>query len=162
MKAISRASHTLLIRTITTAIPVCSKLPQGTLKELECLNRQFLWTDYSKKRTMHHVVEADVCKAKGGGGLGIRKLSDTKMVSLAKLCWRLLKSPHQLWSKLLMAMYGGLLDLQDIHRRVVTSHTWKGISRGWALLRKGIQWSLGSGKLIKFWIDCWLSDHPII
>ncbi|KAE8695714.1 hypothetical protein F3Y22_tig00110694pilonHSYRG00408 [Hibiscus syriacus] len=79
---------------------------QGTINEIDRVNRRFLWGGNAEKRTTHLVSWEDVCKPKKFGGLGLRTMAKHNSVILQKTTWRLLTQPDSLWVKALKARYG--------------------------------------------------------
>lgn len=71
MKLLSRASRAILIQTVASTIPAyciqSSRLPRGVIKDMEKLNRGFLWAATEEKRGMHHVAWEAVCRPKDRG-----------------------------------------------------------------------------------------------
>lgn len=165
MKLMSRTARALLIQTVAATIPSyvmqSSKLPSSTLSKLEQLSRDFLWAT-ADHRGLHHMAWAVVCQPKRSGGLGIPALATNNHIALARLCWRLLSHPSQLWSQVLMAKYGGLPDLQCLRPRAAPSHIWRSIRTGWTLLRAGLCWQLGYGTTCLFWLDSWVDDVTLV
>lgn len=165
MKTLSLSARALLIQTVASTIPAyvmqSAKLPCHTINTLEKMSRDFLWAADTIHRGMHHVAWAKVCQPKHKGGLGIRPLETSNSIALAEHCWWMLSNPTQVWSQVLLAKYGGLLDLQRLRHRASSSHPWRSIRKGWELLKSGLRWQLGDGSLCLFWIDNWVEEAPL-
>lgn len=65
-----------------------------TLRQLERINKSFLWGDKECMQGIHLVSSETICKPKGEGGLGLHSLTHTNQVLLAKTAWRLAKLPE--------------------------------------------------------------------
>ncbi|KAF7804220.1 putative ribonuclease H protein At1g65750 family [Senna tora] len=72
-KNLSLAGKVTLVRAVTSAIPAYAMqtavLPSGICKEIEKLNRGFIWGDSESKRKSHLVSWHTLCKPKRDGGL---------------------------------------------------------------------------------------------
>lgn len=134
MKSHSRAGRDVLIQYGITSIPAYAMqsacLPCGPINALERLSKGFLWGDTVEKQCMHLVSWTKVCQGQQDGGLGIRNLGDMNTIALARLCWCMISEPQLLWSWVLLAIYGGLQDLQRLKPCPVASHTWRSIHKG--------------------------------
>ena len=42
------------------------------------------------------------------------------------------------------------------------SPTWKGICKGLDVIKEGVIWRVGNGGKVRFWLDKWLIDCPLI
>lgn len=84
---------TTLISSVPSAIPtytmLTSHLPSGVVKELDKMNRSFLWGGNSDKCALNLVKWSEVCVPKSLGGLGVRSMADHNNVLLQKRAWRL-------------------------------------------------------------------------
>ncbi|KAJ7957100.1 Ribonuclease H [Quillaja saponaria] len=96
------------------------------------------------------------------GGPGHKQLQHFNTAFLAKACWRCLKEPDSLWVKVMIAKYvqGG-----DVLRAAIKpgiSRTWRNILSTLEMVKEGIRWMIGDGKLVNFWLDRWVSMKPVI
>lgn len=133
----------LLMQTVTNTIPLYAMqttlVHKGITQELERINRAFLWGTFDGEQHCHPVAWETVCLYKMDGGLGVRNLYKTNLVTLARLCWRLLQKPQGLWAKVLTAKYGELGDQRGPSSRVTSCYTWKSILQGYEAMRPGLQ-----------------------
>lgn len=140
---LSRASRLVLIQAVTAAIPTYAmqscRLPCKTLQMLERINRRFFWGDTEQKNTVHSVAWTTVCQPKPFGGLGLRALSSTNRIMLAKLAWRYLKEPTALWTTVITALHGPLGTLLCRSPPSTSSFITRGLIYGYALLRQGLR-----------------------
>lgn len=66
-----------------------------------------------QKIKIHLISWMNLCKTIQFGGVGLRQPQMMNMALLAKLCWRLLQEPDNIWSQLIIAKYGrGRSDLR--------------------------------------------------
>ncbi|XP_028094336.1 uncharacterized protein LOC114294405 [Camellia sinensis] len=88
-KALSLAGRTTVIQSVSSSIPSyimqISKLPQSICKQIDKLNRNFLWGDLERRKKVHLVNWKQVCKVKQEGALGLRRAEDQNLALLTKL-----------------------------------------------------------------------------
>ena len=94
-KASSRslAGRITLINAVTTAIPThvmqCTMLPTKVCKEIDKINRKFLWADSTTRRKIHLLNCYSATKPKSLGGLGIKESIHRNKELLAKRLWEI-------------------------------------------------------------------------
>ncbi|KAK9911967.1 hypothetical protein M0R45_035844 [Rubus argutus] len=167
-KVLNLAGRLTLINSVTAAIPNYAmqtvRLPMSICNDLDKLNRNFLWGDTENKKKIHLVNWDTVCLPKTLGGFGIKKSSDMNQAMLAKAGWRLFQHDPGLWASMYREKYlqhGHLVD-QNYQQPKDCSSTWRSITHGANLLKKGLIWRVGDGRKIKFWTDIWLPISPLI
>lgn len=82
---------------------------------------------------------------------------------LAKASWRIVQKDEGLWCKVFEKKYlkrHSMLD-DNYDKHTGCSSTWNSVLYGAKLLRPGMGWRVGNGKLIKFWIDDWTGLGPL-
>ena len=84
-KNLSIAGRTTLIKAVTSAMPnhlmQTMEIPRHTCKQIEKLNRSFLWGSTDARKRLHLVNWQQVCKSKKHGGVGIRnKISELRIL----------------------------------------------------------------------------------
>ncbi|KAF8390857.1 hypothetical protein HHK36_023156 [Tetracentron sinense] len=42
-----------------------------------------------------------------------------------------------------------------------SSYTWRSVTKGRELLKRGLRWVLGNGRTVKFWTDVWIGNAPL-
>lgn len=63
------------------------KLLGRTIREIERINRRFLWDDKEDRASVHPVAWDMICKPKQQGDLGILTMAHINETLLAKLVW---------------------------------------------------------------------------
>ncbi|KAF7836148.1 ribonuclease H [Senna tora] len=106
---LSLAGRATLTQSVLSTIPYYfmqhSSVPKGVLKEIERLNRSFLWGSTTEKRKQHQVSWSKVCMPRQLGGLGIRSLEAMNKAFHYKLLWQLLCNQNSLWVKVVANKY---------------------------------------------------------
>ena len=95
-------------------------------------------------------------KPKSQGGMGFRNLQAFNLALLAKQAWRILTNPSSLIARILKAKYFPFCDVLHAKLGCSPSYTWRSIFNSLEVLRCGIRWSVGNGRLIHIWDDKWL------
>lgn len=154
---LSKAGRVCLIKSTLSALPVyqmsCIRLPRTTIGKINSLCANFLWGGKDKKG-LHLMAWDKVCQPLWGGGLGIRNLEFVNEVALMKLCWKMVKYPHNLASRMLVSKY--------IHCRGHAfsfskgSYLWKGLRNAWTKYQGLCKWNIGEGNGVSVWLDQWV------
>lgn len=63
---------------------------------------------------------------------------ETNIVHLAKLAWRFMKQPSNLWVEVLKKKYGTLANWSEGLKYRICLDTWKDILKGYDILKKGL------------------------
>ncbi|KAK9081324.1 hypothetical protein Syun_031103 [Stephania yunnanensis] len=83
---------------------------------------------------------------------------------IMKLGWELITNPKALWVKLMRAKYG--IPDDTIPYELTPgkcSHAWWNICKIWSRLLEGLNWAIGNGHTIRFWLDRWVGGvKPLI
>lgn len=95
------------------------------------------------------------------GGLGLRNMTDVNHALLAKLGRCTLTHQQSLWGQLLASKYlNGNRNLWSPVKKN-SSYTWRSLTKGNDLLKRGMKWRVDNGETIQFWVDTWLGDFPL-
>lgn len=133
--------------------------------------RQILVGGGSKeKRKAHWIGWSKTCRSKSRGGLGFRDLAIFNKAMLAKLSWRILKSPESLMAKVLKGKYYSGESFLKAKEGCKASIVWKNILWGRSLFEKGYKWKVGNEKQVYIdqdplitnegsWIPLGVKDH---
>lgn len=97
---LSYAGRLQLIQSVITSLTnfwmAAFRLPSACIKDIERLFSTFLWLGPDLNGRKVKINWKDICRTKKEGGLAIRPLRETNLVSGLKLIWRIL-SAHSLW-----------------------------------------------------------------
>ena len=103
-----------------------------------------------------HLVNWEVvCAHKENDGLGIRKLDFLNQALLGKWIWRFAHENDNLWKKVISVKYGQ----EDFGRRTNEANRTFGVGVWKEILKKtnwcweNIEFKVGEGTKVKFWID---------
>ncbi|CAL1390513.1 unnamed protein product [Linum trigynum] len=166
-RRLSLAARLTIARSVTSSLPTYTMstelIPSGVCKNIDKINRDFIWGEEEEKYKMHLVAWDKMVLPKKQGGAGLRSLRQANLAMLAKGGWRILKEKDSLWTKVMREKYGrGQEDLNIIRPIQGSSFTWNSFSRAANLLRKGCAWNIKKGKHTKFWLDVWILQVPLI
>jgi hypothetical protein len=92
LKSVLQAILTYLFSALAT--------PQSVIKKIRNLQRNFLWHGHNPDKKWALVSWDKVCKPKSLGGLGLRDPGKLNNTMGAKIWWRWLKTPTEIWAKL--------------------------------------------------------------
>lgn len=137
-------------------------LPKWVIIDIERLCRRFFWGECGDERWLHTINWRRVCLPRAEGGLGIPCLPALNQVLLEKAGWRKLTCCSTLCNQILHKKYGSWATVGTLGSSRPISSTWRGIQVSVGVLRKGIQWRLGSSEQECFWLDSWLGERPLI
>ncbi|KAG7555110.1 Reverse transcriptase domain [Arabidopsis suecica] len=166
---LSFAGRLTLTKSVIASLPVHSMstilLPKSTIDKIDRVSRSFLWGSNPQKRKQHLVAWKRVCLPKREGGLGIRSSLAMNKALLAKVGWRILQDKTSLWARVLRSKYkvGDVHDKSWLKAKTTWSSTWKSIGTGLQeVVSLGLSWVIGDGRDIRFWVDKWLLDKPLL
>ncbi|CAL2247000.1 unnamed protein product [Prunus armeniaca] len=158
-KLLSKAGKEVLIKSICQAIPSYSMsvfcLPIGLCREIESIIAKFWWSK-NDGRGIHWKMWRFMCQHKSDGGLGFRELTSFNQALLCKQGWRLLEFPHSLIAQMLKARYFPQSDFLAASSGSLPSFTWQSLLWGRDLLRLGLRWRIGDGRLVNIYGDPWV------
>lgn len=90
------------------------------------------------------------------GGLGVRDVQSFNLALFAKQCWRILKDPSSLVSKLFKQKYYPNSNFLNAKLGHHPSFAWRSIVSGQSLLKVGLIWRIGNSHKNKSWKDKWI------
>lgn len=117
---------------------------------MEGLIRSFLWGQQGSKR-IHWVNWDTICQPIEEGGLGIRRLQDTKYILRGKLAWKVMDG-SSLWARFIRTKYGMDQRRGEMTPKATSSILWKHIWPHFARLQKLSRWIVQKGD-VDFWRD---------
>lgn len=136
-------------------------IPKEIAKKLEATQCRFLWGDEEGNRKYHLVKWEDIKKPAYKGGLGIRSLVKMNAALYGKCLWKYLDEENILWRNIVNIRWGD----QDFASGGACSRPhgrglWKNIKQ-WPCFMSCINWRLGRGNKIRFWLDKWIGEDSL-
>jgi len=164
-KCFSKAGRIVLIQSNLESLPThtmqCYKLPSKITDQLDRIHRDFFWKNSSAAKGLPLVAWDKIYRPKKLGGLGLRKSVAVNTAFLAKLAWKVLTQPENLWVQQIRAKYGAPEHFFDTRPKPTDSWVWKCLLRLRPFIQRGIRWKVGNGQSINFWTDNWCSEESI-
>lgn len=103
------AGRATLVQSVSSTIPNYTmqvhKLSASICKEVDRVNRNFLWGETMEKKKVHLMKWQKVCTPKMMGGLGIRNCGDNNKAMVSKIKWRVMNEEEPIWIKTLKREY---------------------------------------------------------
>jgi hypothetical protein len=164
---LSKGGRIALIKSTLSNLPTYMMslfpIPALVAKQIEKIQRDFLWGGMNDEAKMHLVEWEKVCTPLDEGGLGIRNIRRFNQALLGKWLWRFAHEVGAWWRSVLVAKYG--VDWGGWRSGAITgSHgvgLWKYISKGWQDFRGHCCFVPGEGSRILFWEDIWCGDRAL-
>ncbi|RVW89870.1 putative ribonuclease H protein [Vitis vinifera] len=111
-----------------------------------------------------HLVNWDsMCSDIRKGGLGVRRLSTLNRALLCKWNWRFANEREALWRQVISRKFGeeeGGWYTREV-REGFGVGLWKEIRKEGALLQNKVVFSVGNGRMVKFWNDNWCGNFSL-
>lgn len=103
------AGRTTLATSTLNAIPSHAMqytlLPAKILKQINRIQRNFIWGTTNEYKKIHYVNWNMVTKSKENGGFDIKDANTKKFLALSNLAWRIITNPTVLWCKVIILKY---------------------------------------------------------
>jgi ribonuclease HI len=161
-RALNLPSRLILLKAILQALPIyvfsALAAPKFILTTIKSLQRNFIWQGLNKEKKIALVSWDKLCRPKEQGGLGLRDPFIMNKVLSAKIWWRWLKNPKDLWARLWRKKYAPNMAEKNLIR-------WDGDNPGsliWTAAKQNRQmvtqhafWEIGNGETTLFWQDSW-------
>ncbi|XP_010513002.1 PREDICTED: uncharacterized protein LOC104788940 [Camelina sativa] len=161
---LNTAGKETLIKSVAFAMPVysmnCFELPKKLCSELDSLIARFWWGSTQEKKKISWVAWKKLVTSKNEGGLGFRDFHLFNQALLANQAWKILQRPDNLIYRLLKARYFRDTSFFSASWGTKPSYSWNSLRFGRELLKSGIQYSIGDGRLTKLGVDPWLPTNP--
>jgi hypothetical protein len=162
-RCLSQAGREVLIKSVLQSIPsyVMSVflLPGSLINDIEKMLNSFWWGHNSaNSRGLHWLSWERLSVPKVFGGMGFKGLKAFNMAMVGKQAWKLVSSPESLITRLLKAKYFPRSDYFGASLGHNPSYVWRSIWSAKDVIRRGFQWSIGTGERIPVWDHPWLSN----
>ena len=165
-KCFSKAGRTVLIQSNLESLPThimqCYKIPCRVTDKLDSIHREFFWKNSRSDKGLPLIAWDKICRPKMLGGLGLRKSAAVNTAFLAKLAWKFLTQPDNLWVQQMRAKYGAPDSFFVTRPRAKDSWVWKCLLRIRPFFQQGIRWKVGNGQSINFWTDNWCAEENLV
>jgi len=155
-RCFSQAGREVLIKSFLQSIPSYLMsvflLPSGSLiNEIKKMLNSFWWGHNStNSRGLNWLSWERLSVPKVFGGMGFKGLKAFNMAMVGKQAWKLVSSLESLITCLLKSKYFGA----SIGH--IPSYVWRSIWSAKDVIRRGFQWSIGTGEHIPIWGHPWL------
>lgn len=131
-------------------------------KEMEKIQRDFLWRGAEDDWGLHLVARDRVCTTKDKGGTNLRRLQPKNRALLCKWLWHFGQEDGGLWRKVVTAKYGSREDWDPLVPRGPYGWSpWRGIMTQLESFKVGLAFVMGDGRCVCFWIDAWCGERPL-
>lgn len=166
MQYLSMGGRLTLINSVLDNIPTYSMslypITSKALKQLDKIQRNFLWEGNISSHKFHLVKWDKVLLPKSLGGLDIRDLALHNQCLLMKWLWRYTCADQCLWKDVIIAKHEAL---NHWYSKVSTEPygvgCWKSISKLWEMFSQHKHLVVGNRQHISFWRDKWLGNTPL-
>ncbi|XP_039685651.1 uncharacterized protein [Medicago truncatula] len=119
----------------------------------------FWWGHNSaNSRGLHWLSWERLSVPKVFGGMGVKGLKAFNMAMVGKQAWKLVSSPESLITRLLKAKYFPRSDYFGASIGHNPTYVWRSIWSAKDVIRRGFQWSIGTGEHIPVWDHPWISN----
>ncbi|KAF7807224.1 ribonuclease H [Senna tora] len=155
---LSMAGRTAVAKSVVSSIPFYAmqsmRIPKSISLEVERMQRNFIWGHDHEHRKAHPIGWSTLCKPKGCGGLGFRRMELMNSAFLMKLGWKFMTEKDNLCCQVMVAKYGRNCNLtQGAISKTHDSVLWKELVKLWPQVRDLQRWCVGDGSNIYFWTD---------
>ena len=157
---------TLLKRTLSSLLTYYLSLftilasVANMIEKIQC---NFLWGDKGERVNRHLLNWDTVCSLIAYGVLGVRKIVPFNKTLLGKWLWRYGMEESRLWRRVIATKYGvnaggwSTKKSQGAHG----CGLWRSISIVWTDFVPYLDYEVGVGDRIRFWIHRWCGDRPL-
>jgi hypothetical protein len=164
---LSKGGRVTLIKSTLSSLPTyfmsLFPIPASVARRIDKIQRDFLWGGMGDERKFHLVNWSQVCQPLKLGGLGIRNLTKFNKALLGKWLWRYGNEEDAFWRLLICSKYGNSHG-GWITREVSGPHgvsLWKTIRKEWGNFVKYVNFEVGDGTKVKFWLDTWCGSSSL-
>jgi hypothetical protein len=167
-RALNLPNRLTLLQSILQALSIYSFSVLAALKfvltTIKSLQRNFIWKGLNTGKKIALVSWDKLCRPKEQGGLGLRDPFIMNKVLSAKIWWRWLKIPKDLWARLWRKKYAPNLAEKNLIRWNEDSPgflIWTEAKQNQQLVTDHAFWEIRNGKMVLFWQDSW-QQWPVL
>jgi hypothetical protein len=167
-RALNLPSRLILLQAVLQALPIYSfsalAAPRFVLTTIKNLQRNFIWQGFNTGKKIALVSWDKLCRPKEQGGLGLRDPFIMNKVLSAKIWWRWLKIPKDLWARLWRKKYAPNVAEKNLIRWNEDnpgSLIWTAARQNRQLVTEHAFWEIRNGKTTLFWQDSW-QQWPVL
>jgi hypothetical protein len=161
---LSKGGRLTLIKSTLSSLPTyflfLFAVPASVAHRIEKLQRDFLWGGLGNEFKYHLVNWRTLCAPIQQGGLGLRQIIPFNQALLSKWLWRFANERDAYWRRVIVCKYGcerdGWHSKEGRGRHGVC--LWKHIQAGWSRFSRYVQYTVGSGDSVRFWVDRWSEE----
>lgn len=126
------------------------------------MHRTYFWRQNKDKNSIPVIAWDIICTPKAYEGLGLRKILPLNKAYIAKLGWKNLTGPTNIWVQLIKAKNLHDESFFNYSPKPHNCPIWRNILKQRPSLRKGIRWKIGDGTHILFWLHNWGSSDSLL
>jgi hypothetical protein len=159
-RALNLPSHLTLLQAVLQALPIYTfsalAAPKFVLTTIKSLQRNFIWQGLNSGKKIALVCWDKLCRPKEQGGLGLRDPFIMNKVLSAKIWWRWLKNPKDLWARLWRKKYAPNVAEKNLilwNGDNPGSLIWTASKQNRQLVTRHAFWEIGNGETALFWKD---------
>jgi exonuclease III len=162
------AARLVLLKSVLQALPTylftALAAPGSVIKAIRNIQRNFLWKGHHSGKKWALVGWEKLCKPKQCGGLGLRDPGKMNKIMGAKMWWRWLQHPQEIWARLWKQKYAPNTHYNQLIRfneQTSGSNIWNTAWRNRPLVQQHAFWEVRSGEDALFWKDSWQQLPPL-
>jgi hypothetical protein len=156
-----------LVKSTISSLPVyflsLFPIPASANRRIEKLQREFLWGGMGDVVKFPLVNWKTVCQALYCGGLGVKNHTVLNQALLGKWLWCFMMEHDSLWKQVVVTKYG--YETGSWSPGIVIGpygmSLWKHIRQGWDRFSSHLNFVLGCGSRIRFWLDIWCGENTL-
>jgi hypothetical protein len=156
-----------LVKSTISSLPIyflsLFPIPASVNSRIEKLQHELLWGGMGDVVKFLLVNWKTVCQALYCGGLGVKNHAVLNQALLGKWLWCFMMEHDSLWKQVVVTKYGyesGSWSPGIIIGPYGMSF-WKHIRQGWDCFSPHLNFVLGCGSRIRFWLDIWCGENTL-
>ncbi|CAN1774821.1 Putative ribonuclease H protein At1g65750 [Linum perenne] len=140
-----------------------SVLTATTCEAIDKRISDFVWGSMEEARNIHLIAWDRVCTPKENGGLGLRLARELNRSFMTKLAYIFFQNKELHWVRVLQSKYFRETndDLQ-LRKSGSKSALWRGLSKEWPVMTRGIRSAIKDGRGTSFWLTRWIDSGEML